>query len=118
MVRAQGGDPDAPLPVAPETEYVRAERDGYLASVDAYPIGVAAWRLGAGRARKEDGVSPSAGVLLHRRPGDPVRAGDVLLELRTDEASRIPAALAAAGEAVLIAEAAPEVRPLILERIA
>jgi thymidine phosphorylase len=118
MIRAQGGDPDASLPRAQEREVVRAESDGYVSSVDAYGVGVAAWRLGAGRARKEDTVSASAGVLLHRRTGDVVRAGDVLCELRTDEAERIPAALAAAGGAFTIAAAVPETRPLILERIA
>ncbi|MEJ3742099.1 thymidine phosphorylase [Actinomycetes bacterium KLBMP 9797] len=118
MVRAQGGDPDAPLAVAPETETVRADRDGFVTAVDAYPIGVAAWRLGAGRARKEDPVSASAGVVLFKKPGDPVRAGEALYELRTEEASRIPAALAAAGGAVVVDAAAPSPRPLVLDRIA
>jgi thymidine phosphorylase len=118
LIRAQGGDPDAALPVAPEIERVRADRDGYVSTMDAYAIGVAAWRLGAGRARKEDPVSMSAGVLLHRKPGDAVRAGDVLFELRTEEAGKIPAALAATEGAVTIADAAPQRRPLILERIA
>src|SRR5439155_10092521 len=108
LVRAQGGDPDAPLPVAHEVEYVRADRDGWVAAVDAYAIGVTAWRLGAGRARKEDPVSAGAGVLLHRRPGEQVRAGDVLFELRSDEADRLPAALAVAGGAAVVADAAPE----------
>jgi thymidine phosphorylase len=118
LVRAQGGDPDAPLPTAPVTEYVRASRDGYLADIDAYSVGVAAWRLGAGRARKEDPVSASAGVLLHQRSGDLVRTGDVLLELRTEDERRLPAALEVAASAVAIVDAAPPVRPLIVERIA
>jgi thymidine phosphorylase len=118
MVRAQGGDPDAPLPVARETETVRADRDGIVSTVDAYAIGVAAWRLGAGRARKEDPVSAAAGVVLHRKPGDRVRAGDVLFELRTDEAARIPAAREVAGGAVVVADAAPLERSLVLDRIA
>jgi thymidine phosphorylase len=117
LVRAQGGDPDAELPQANEVEVVRAERDGYLAAMDAYPLGVAAWRLGAGRARKEDPVSAAAGVLLHRRPGDRVRRGDPLYELRTEEEARMPAALAAAAEAVVIGDGPPEPRPLILDRI-
>ena len=71
-------------------------RAGYVTAVDALAIGLAAWRLGAGRARKEDPVSAAAGVVLHRRPGDKVRAGDVLYELRADDAARIPAALEAA----------------------
>ncbi|ASW56737.1 thymidine phosphorylase [Plantactinospora sp. KBS50] len=117
MIQAQGGDPDAPLPSAAETELVRADRDGYVERVDAYGIGIAAWRLGAGRARKEDPVSAAAGVLLHRRPGDPVRAGDPLYELRTDDADRIPAAAAVAAEAVTVAAAAPAPAALVLERI-
>jgi thymidine phosphorylase len=117
MIRAQGGDPDAPLPTAPETEVIRAERDGYLTAVDAYKIGVAAWRLGAGRARKEDPVSAGAGVVLHRRPGDRVRAGDPLYELRTEDAGRFAAAIETARDAVTIADTAPELPPLILDRV-
>jgi thymidine phosphorylase len=118
LVRAQGGDPDAPLPAAAETETVRADGDGYVSTTDAYRLGVAGWRLGAGRARKEDPVSAAAGVVLHKRPGDRVSRGETLYELRTDDASRIPAALAAADGAVVVADAAPEPRPLVLERIA
>jgi thymidine phosphorylase len=117
LVRAQGGDPDAPLPVATESEFVRADRDGFVASVDALGIGVAAWRLGAGRARKEDPVSATAGVLLHKRPGDPVRAGEPLYELRTDDVARMPDGLAAANGAVVVADAAPEPTALVFERI-
>jgi thymidine phosphorylase len=118
MIRAQGGDPDAPLPVARESEVVRATADGVVTAVDAYGIGVAAWRLGAGRARKEDPVSFGAGVLLKVRPGDRVRAGDVLLELRTDEQSRIPAARDEAAAAVIVGDAPPGLTRLILDRIA
>jgi thymidine phosphorylase len=81
-------------------------------------IGVAAWRLGAGRARKEDPVSAAAGVVLHHKPGDRVRKGDVLYELRADDAGRIPAALAAASGAVKVSRGAPSASPLILDRIA
>jgi thymidine phosphorylase len=118
IVRAQGGDPDAALPVAAESEFVRADRDGFVARVDALGIGTAAWRLGAGRARKEDPVSATAGVVLHKRPGDPVRAGEPLFELRTDEPARIPDALAAVEGAVVIADVAPDPVPLVHERIA
>ncbi len=118
LIRAQGGDPDASLPRAPETEVVRSTVDGYMTAVDAYRIGVAAWRLGAGRARKEDPVSAGAGVVLYRKPGDRVAAGDPLYELRTDDAARIDAARAAADGAVVIADTAPAPGPLILERIA
>ncbi|MFE9652821.1 thymidine phosphorylase [Micromonospora sp. NPDC006431] len=117
MIRAQGGDPDAPMPTANEVEVVRAAEDGYVAEVDAYAIGVAAWRLGAGRARKEDPVSIPAGVVLHRRPGDRVRVGEPLYELRAEHAERIPAALAEAQRAVRIAPDAPAVAPLVIDRI-
>ncbi|WP_432834993.1 thymidine phosphorylase [Dactylosporangium sp. CA-092794] len=117
LVRAQGGDPDAPLPVAREVETIRAEADGFVAALDAYAVGVAAWRLGAGRARKEDPVSASAGILLHKKPGDAVRAGDVLMELRAEDAAKLPAALEVARDAVRIAEAPLAKRPLILDRI-
>jgi thymidine phosphorylase len=117
MVRAQGGDPDAPLPQAAERELVRADRSGYIASIDALPIGIAAWRLGAGRARKEDPVSAAAGVVLHRRPGNAVRAGDVLMELRAESSARIPAALEVVAAAVTIAPEPLPATPLILDRI-
>jgi thymidine phosphorylase len=118
MIRAQGGDPDAPLPQARETETVRAATAGVVGSVDAYGIGIAAWRLGAGRARKEDPVSFGAGVVLHVRPGDRVAVGDPLFELRTDDAGRLDAARAQAQAAVVIAESAPTPTPLVLDRIA
>jgi thymidine phosphorylase len=118
MIRAQGGDPSAALPVARENEVVRAFGDGIVTAVDAYGIGVSAWRLGAGRARKEDPVSMGAGVLLKVKPGDRVSAGDVLLELRADEASRIPAAREAAVDAVVIGAEAPSTTNLVLDRIA
>jgi thymidine phosphorylase len=116
MVAAQGGDPDAPLPAAAEAELVAAPADGVVAEVDALAIGTAAWLLGAGRARKEHPVSAGAGVLLHRLPGDRVRAGAPLYELRTDEPERLPAALAAAAGAVRLAGAATA-RRLVLGRV-
>jgi thymidine phosphorylase len=118
MIRAQGGDPDAALPVAAHTEVLRAEADGVVTAMDAYGIGVAAWRLGAGRARKEDPVSFGAGVQLKVQPGDRVRSGDVLLELRTDDESRIGAARADAAAAITIGTDAPASAGLLLDRIA
>jgi thymidine phosphorylase len=117
MIRAQGGDPQAPLAVAKETELIRATESGYVESVDAMGIGLAAWRLGAGRARKEDPVSAGAGVLLHKRPGEKVAAGDVLAELRADDATRIPAALSAAAEAIVVAKQPAPGPQLIIDRI-
>ncbi len=88
MIRAQGGDPDGALPVAEHTEDVVAERDGVLTRLDAFAVGVASWRLGAGRARKEDPVQLAAGIELHVTPGDRVRAGQPLLTLHTDTPER------------------------------
>jgi thymidine phosphorylase len=117
LIRAQGGDPDAALPVARETEQVRAGVAGYVSTVDALGMGQAAWRLGAGRARKEHPVSAGAGVLLHKRPGDPVAVGDVLYELRTDDVSRLAAARDEAAAALTVAAGRPDTAALILERI-
>jgi thymidine phosphorylase len=118
MIQAQGGDPDAPLPPARHTEVLRAAEDGVVATMDAYDLGVAAWRLGAGRARKEDPVSFGAGVLLRVRPGDRVTKGQPLLELRTDDESRIAAAAGLAEGAIRVAEQGPGPSPLVLDRIA
>ncbi len=90
LVRAQGGDPDATLPRAAETHAVLAPADGVLTRLDARAVGVAAWRLGAGRSRKEDPVQPGAGVELHVKPGALARGGEPLLTLHTDEPERFP----------------------------
>ena len=119
MIRAQGGDPDAPLPEAREHETVRAEADGVLTGQDARSVGVAAWRLGAGRARQGEAVQHAAGIRLHAKPGDAVRAGQPLATLLTDEAARIPRALEALAGAHRIEPAGTRVepRPLVAERI-
>ena len=98
MIAAQGGDPDAPLPVAPHTRTVAAPATGFLVRLDARAVGKSAWRLGAGRARKEHPVSPSAGVLCLAKQGDWVEQEQPLLELRTEEESRFDAAMSALGE--------------------
>jgi thymidine phosphorylase len=120
MIAAQGGDPEAKLPVARETHDVVATADGMLVAMDAYDIGVAAWRLGAGRARKEDPVQAGAGIELHAKPGDEVRAGQRLLTLHTDEPERFDRALATLEGAVTIAPpgSQPEFVPLVIDRIA
>ncbi|MFI2362723.1 thymidine phosphorylase [Promicromonospora sp. NPDC019610] len=88
MIAAQGGDVDAPLPVAKETETVVAPESGVLTSLDAYAVGVAVRRLGAGRARKEDEVQAAAGIEIHVKPGEEVTAGQPLLTLHTDTPER------------------------------
>jgi thymidine phosphorylase len=117
MIRAQGGDPDAALPVAQHTRALAAPSTGFLVRLDARGVGNAAWRLGAGRARKEDPVSPAAGVLCLAKPGDWVEAEQPLLELRSDDESRFDAALAALGDAVEIGQEGPGDQPLIIDRV-
>ncbi|MEX5294556.1 thymidine phosphorylase [Kocuria sp. CPCC 205268] len=120
MIAAQGGDPDAPLPRARESETVVAEADGVLTELDAYRVGVASWRLGAGRARREDPVQAGAGVLLHAKPGDTVRAGQPLLTLLTDTPERFARAREALEGAAVVAPEAPASgadRAVVLETV-
>ena len=117
MIKAQGGDPDAPLPQARRAEPVTAGRAGWLWRLDARAVGVAAWRLGAGRARKEDPVSASAGVLCLAKPGERVEAGQPLLELRADDPSRFARARAALAGAIEIGPEPFAAAPLVIERI-
>ncbi|KLJ01825.1 thymidine phosphorylase [Streptomyces albidoflavus] len=120
MISAQGGDPDAPLPTARHTHTVTAPATGVLSRLDAYDIGVAAWRLGAGRARKEDPVQAAAGIELHAKPGDTVTEGAPLLTLHTDTDERFAGALDALGSAWDIAAPGTTVDtpPIVLDRIA
>ncbi|MCB2176627.1 MAG: thymidine phosphorylase [Actinomycetales bacterium] len=119
MIAAQGGDPDAALPVARHTEQVLAPADGVLVGLDALAVGIAAWRLGAGRARKEDAVQAGAGVELHAKPGAEVRAGEPLMTLHTDTPERFERAMAALADAVVVAPAGsrPPERPIVLDRV-
>ncbi|WP_435081221.1 thymidine phosphorylase [Clavibacter michiganensis] len=118
-VRAQGGDPDAAMPVARETHVVTAERDGVLVQQDALPFGIAAWRLGAGRARQGDAVQHAAGVDLHAKPGDRVRRGDPLFTLSADEPERFARALESLEGAYRVGDPEEHVArgPLVRERI-
>ena len=102
MIRAQGGDPDAALPVAAHTEIVTAGRSGTLTRLDAMGVGLAAWRLGAGRARQGDPVQFGAGVEMHAKPGEPVVAGQSLFTLHTDTPEAFPPALDALRDAYAI----------------
>ncbi len=107
MVRAQGGDPDAPLPRAAHTQVLPAPASGWLTGLDALAVGTAAWRLGAGRARKEDAVSAGAGVICLAKPGDRVQVGQPLLELHADEAERFGPSLAALAGAIAVSQDGP-----------
>ncbi|MYT68715.1 MULTISPECIES: thymidine phosphorylase [unclassified Streptomyces] len=119
MIAAQGGDPDAALPTARETHVVTAASSGVLTRLDALSVGLAAWRLGAGRARKEDPVQAAAGVELHAKPGDSVFAGQVLMTLHTDTPERFAYALEALEGGYDIAPAGTvfSAGPIVLERI-
>jgi len=119
MIRAQGGDPDAPLPTARESHVVTADTDGVLTRLDALSVGIAAWRLGAGRERKEDPVQAGAGVVWHARPGDPVTAGQPLLTLLTDTPERFGRALAALDGGYRIDPPGTpyDARPLVIDRV-
>jgi thymidine phosphorylase len=118
MVRAQGGDPDASLPTARESHVVPSPASGTLTRLDAMAVGLAAWRLGAGRARKEDPVQAGAGVVWHARPGDRVTEGQPLLTLLTDEPERFDRALASLEGAYDVADDASYTpTDLVLDRI-
>ncbi|MFE9457173.1 thymidine phosphorylase [Streptomyces californicus] len=120
MISAQGGDPDAALPTAREQHVVTAPSSGVLTRLDAYDVGVAAWRLGAGRARKEDPVQAGAGVELHAKPGDTVTEGQPLMTLHTDTPEKFDYALTALPGSYDIAPAGTSFAPLpvVRERIA
>jgi len=120
MVAAQGGDNDAPLPIAKHENTITASKDGTVTSMNALAVGIAAWRLGAGRARKEDQVSAGAGILLHKKLGDTVSAGEPLLTMFTDEEVRFELAEQALAQAPITIGAQSEIMtqlPLIIESI-
>jgi len=120
MVRAQGGDPDAPLPQAVHViQALPAPADGWLARLDALAVGTAAWRLGAGRERKEDPVSAAAGLICLAKPGDQVRQGQPLVELRADDPGRFAVAAEAleAPDVITIGSEPPAQVPLVLDDV-
>ncbi len=119
MISAQGGDPDHRLPTPKETHVIKAGQDGVISRMDALAVGVAAWRLGAGRARKEDDVQAAAGILCLVKPGETVTAGQPLFELHTDTPDRFADALAELSQAVDIQAPGTEVRinPMVLQTI-
>jgi len=119
MISAQGGEIDAALPKAKEVHHVLAEQDGYLTKLDALSVGVAAWRLGAGRARKEDSVQAGAGISWSATQGDQVKKGQVLFSLHTDEPARFELAMQSLmnGFEIGSKEQITERLPLVIERI-
>jgi thymidine phosphorylase len=117
MISAQGGDPDAPMGKAKEWHTIRASSSGYISRLDALAVGVASWRLGAGRERKEDAVQFGAGIELHKQLGDQVNAGDALMTLYTDTPEKFERAIALAESAAEFSESKPPKRELILGRV-
>lgn len=117
MIRAQGGDPDAPLPAPRHNEVITAPADGYLTGLDAMAVGLAAWRLGAGRAKQGDPVQAAAGVRWHVGIGEPVRVGQPLFSLYTDTPERIERARQALDTAATIGSRSVSPGPVVLERI-
>ncbi|MGB3473810.1 MAG: thymidine phosphorylase [Mycobacterium sp.] len=115
MVSAQGGDLGAPLPVGACSESVTADRGGVMGHIDAMAVALAAWRLGAGRSRPGELVQHGAGVRIHRRPGDPVAAGDTLFTLYTDTPERLASSLAELDGGYRVGDTPPHPRPLIIE---
>ncbi|MEA5652368.1 MAG: thymidine phosphorylase [Cutibacterium granulosum] len=116
MIRAQGGDPDAALPIAKHSDDLHAPHDGVVTDIDAMSVGIAAWRLGAGRARKEDPVQAAAGVLLRVRPGDRVVTGQPLATLLTDTPEAIDRAQAALEGAFTLGDSS-DCRPIIVGHV-
>jgi thymidine phosphorylase len=117
MISAQGGDPAAKLPVAREAHVLRADASGVISKMDALSLGVASWRLGAGRERKEDAVQFGAGITLHAQVGQRIEAGDPLLTLHTDEPQRFERAMESLAGAISIDDSTPTERKIILKRI-
>ncbi len=118
MVAAQGGDPDAPLPVAEHTQDVCAHESGYVTGMDALALGVASWRLGAGRARKEDPVQAQAGIEILVKPGETVVVGQPILRLHTATPERFDRACQGLADAIAIGPKAPQLpSSVVLERI-
>ena len=117
MIRAQGGDPDRPLPASPVLGVVAAPRDGIVRRLDAYAVGMASWRLGAGRSRPGEAVSAAAGVMCLAKPGEAVTAGQPVVELHGDDPARLDAARAELAAAIDIGDEPPPATPLILQRI-
>jgi thymidine phosphorylase len=118
MIRAQGGDPGAALPVARERHDVLANQSGTMIEMNALKVGVAAWRLGAGRSRQGEKVQAGAGIELHAKPGDEISSGEVLMTLYTDDAERFPRALETLeGCVTVVAGGTVDRLPLVVERI-
>jgi thymidine phosphorylase len=117
LIAAQGGDLSVPLPIGAYSETVIAYRNGTMGNIDAMAVGLTAWRLGAGRSRAGERIQAGAGVRIHRRPGEPVVAGEPLFTLYTDTPERLGAAMAQLEGGWSVGDTRPALRPLIIDRI-
>ncbi|MDT7734506.1 MAG: thymidine phosphorylase [Mycobacterium sp.] len=117
LIAAQGGDLSVPLPVGKYSETVTSNRNGTMGDIDAMAVGLAVWRLGAGRSLPGEQVQAGAGIRIHRRPGSPVAAGDTLFTLYTDTPERFASALAELYAGYQVSDTPPAERPLIIDRI-
>jgi thymidine phosphorylase len=117
MIKAQGGNPEAEIPMAKKKEFILANKSGYITDLNAYSIGLSAWRLGAGRAKKEDAVSKTAGIMCLAKEGDFVEKDQPVLELHIDDETRINSAKDALLNAFEIGPEPKEKRKIVLERI-
>ncbi|HEX2286209.1 MAG TPA: thymidine phosphorylase, partial [Mycobacterium sp.] len=117
LVAAQGGDLAQSLPIGEHAETITAPRNGTMGNIDAMAVGLAVWRLGAGRSIPGERVQAGAGLLIHRRPGEPVAAGQALFTLSTETPERFEAAMAELDGAWSVVDTAPPQRPLIIDRI-
>ncbi len=117
MVKSQGGDPDAALPIAREKKVITAQSDGLISSMNALQVGISAWRLGAGRERQGEKVQAGAGIEILAKPGAQVKKGDPIFTLHTNDATRFERAEAALDGAVVIGTSVAESLPLVITRI-
>jgi thymidine phosphorylase len=118
MITFQGGNPDAPLPTARENQKYLAAQSGRMIGMDAMKVGVAAWKLGAGRSKHGESVQAGAGIELHAKPGDEILVGQLLMTLHTDQPERFPHAVEALeGSVTIVAGGEVNRLPLIVERI-
>jgi thymidine phosphorylase len=118
LVAAQGGDLSQPMPLGANTETITAPRSGTMGDIDAMAVGLTVWRLGAGRAVPGERVQAGAGLRIHRRPGEPVAAGETLFTLYTETPDRFAAAMAEMDGGWSVGDTAPDIGPLIIDRIA
>jgi thymidine phosphorylase len=117
LVATQGGDLSTPLPIGAHSETISAARGGTMVDIDAMAVGLAVWRLGAGRSAPGSQVQSGAGIHIHRRPGEPVAAGEPLFTLYTETPERFGPAIAELDGGWSVGDVAPPERPLIIDRI-